>query len=140
MPIRQISADDKLRIWRNFRIGRLLDLTMLDTRQYDRDLTDVSDYILGLNYTQSFPARTIITQNVSMPHDTSALHNSVLSTIQILIRYLLMLTDHSWGLSKKIVCQRPIVLDQKLIVSLRVLQSTCRIAKERCHVESCRVC
>ncbi|KAI0065426.1 hypothetical protein BV25DRAFT_1913479 [Artomyces pyxidatus] len=41
MPIRQVDADDKLRIWRNFQIGKLLDLTMLDTRQYDRDLTDV---------------------------------------------------------------------------------------------------
>ena len=41
MPVRQVEADDKLRIWRNFQIGKLLDLTMLDTRQYDRDLTDV---------------------------------------------------------------------------------------------------
>ncbi|KZV99770.1 hypothetical protein EXIGLDRAFT_762419 [Exidia glandulosa HHB12029] len=40
MPIRQVAADDKLRIWRNFRIGKLLDLTMLDTRNYDRDVTD----------------------------------------------------------------------------------------------------
>ncbi|TFY83234.1 hypothetical protein EWM64_g767 [Hericium alpestre] len=40
MPVRQVAADDKLRIWRNFQIGKLLDLTMLDTRQYDRDLTD----------------------------------------------------------------------------------------------------
>lgn len=41
MPIRQVAADDQLRIWRNFQIGRLLDLTMLDTRNYDRDLTDL---------------------------------------------------------------------------------------------------
>lgn len=41
MPVRQIDADDKLRIWRNFQIGKLVDLTMLDTRQYDRDVTDV---------------------------------------------------------------------------------------------------
>lgn len=58
MPIRQVVPDDKLRIWRNFQIGQLLDLTMLDTRkipgpftsppnanrragQYDRDVTDV---------------------------------------------------------------------------------------------------
>ncbi|KZV93296.1 hypothetical protein EXIGLDRAFT_768193 [Exidia glandulosa HHB12029] len=40
MPIRQVAADDKLGIWRNFRIGKLLDLTMLDTRNYDRDVTD----------------------------------------------------------------------------------------------------
>jgi len=41
MPIRQVDVSDQLRIWRNFQIGQLLDLTMLDTRQYDRDLTDV---------------------------------------------------------------------------------------------------
>ncbi|KAI0035945.1 PhoD-like phosphatase-domain-containing protein [Vararia minispora EC-137] len=41
MPIRQVDADDKLRIWRNFKIGKLLDLTMLDTRQYQRDVTDL---------------------------------------------------------------------------------------------------
>lgn len=33
MPIRQVDAKDQLRIWRNFQIGRLLDLTMLDTRE-----------------------------------------------------------------------------------------------------------
>lgn len=33
MPIRQVDPDDKLRIWRNFQIGKLLDLTMLDTRE-----------------------------------------------------------------------------------------------------------
>ncbi|KAG6888551.1 hypothetical protein C0995_007423 [Termitomyces sp. Mi166 len=41
MPIRQVTADDKLRIWRNFQIGKLIDLTMLDTRNYDRDITDL---------------------------------------------------------------------------------------------------
>jgi len=41
MPIRQVDARDQLRIWRNFQIGKLLDLSMLDTRQYDRDVTDV---------------------------------------------------------------------------------------------------
>ncbi|KAI0831518.1 PhoD-like phosphatase-domain-containing protein [Trametes gibbosa] len=45
MPIRQVDPDDKLRIWRNFQIGKLLDLTMLDTRQYDRDITDVCPFI-----------------------------------------------------------------------------------------------
>ena len=44
IPIRQVDPDDKLRIWRNFQIGKLLDLTMLDTRQYDRELTDVRDF------------------------------------------------------------------------------------------------
>ncbi|PFH50642.1 hypothetical protein AMATHDRAFT_3720 [Amanita thiersii Skay4041] len=41
MPIRQVDVDDQLRIWRNFQIGKLLDLTMLDTRHYDRDITDL---------------------------------------------------------------------------------------------------
>lgn len=41
MPIRQIEMDDNLRIWRSFSIGSLLDLIMLDTRQYDRSITDL---------------------------------------------------------------------------------------------------
>lgn len=39
MPLRQVDLDDNLRIWRNFRLGKLLDLTMLDTRSYDRSIT-----------------------------------------------------------------------------------------------------
>jgi alkaline phosphatase D len=41
MPIRQVEMDDNLRIWRSFSIGNLLDLVMLDTRQYDRSITDL---------------------------------------------------------------------------------------------------
>ncbi|KAI0512936.1 PhoD-like phosphatase [Xylaria bambusicola] len=41
MPIRQVDMDDNLRIWRNFQFGSLFDLIMLDTRQYDRSITDV---------------------------------------------------------------------------------------------------
>ncbi|KAJ4488125.1 PhoD-like phosphatase-domain-containing protein [Lentinula aciculospora] len=48
LPIRQVTVDDKLRIWRNFEIGKLLDLTMLDTRQYDRDITDASISIISM--------------------------------------------------------------------------------------------
>ncbi|KAH9180627.1 PhoD-like phosphatase-domain-containing protein [Lactarius sanguifluus] len=48
LPVRQVDVDDKLRIWRNFQIGKLLDLTMLDTRNYDRDITDLS-YNTGVN-------------------------------------------------------------------------------------------
>lgn len=40
MPLRQVDLDDKLRIWRNFKIGKIADLIMLDTRIYDRDETD----------------------------------------------------------------------------------------------------
>ena len=41
MPIRQVEMDDNLRIWRSFKIGSLLDIVMLDTRQYDRSITDL---------------------------------------------------------------------------------------------------
>jgi alkaline phosphatase D len=39
MPIRQVDMDDNLRIWRSFKMGNLLDLIMLDTRNYDRSIT-----------------------------------------------------------------------------------------------------
>ena len=48
MPIRQVDMDDNLRIWRDFKFGDLFDLIMLDTRQYDRSITDlyaVSDFL-----------------------------------------------------------------------------------------------
>ncbi|KAJ2901820.1 alkaline phosphatase [Zalerion maritima] len=41
MPIRQVDMDDNLRIWRSFAFGDLFDLIMLDTRNYDRGITDV---------------------------------------------------------------------------------------------------
>ncbi|PGH02272.1 alkaline phosphatase D [Blastomyces parvus] len=41
MPIRQVDMDDSLRIWRNFEIGDLFSLIMLDTRVYDRSITDL---------------------------------------------------------------------------------------------------
>ncbi|KAK4182284.1 alkaline phosphatase D [Podospora australis] len=44
MPIRQVEMDDSLRIWRSFSIGDLFDLFMLDTRQYDRDLTVLNGF------------------------------------------------------------------------------------------------
>jgi alkaline phosphatase D len=52
MPIRQVEMDDNLRIWRNFQIGSLFDLVMLDTRQYDRSITDLywnTDYIHAIS-------------------------------------------------------------------------------------------
>lgn len=33
--------DDGLRIWRSFQLGNLMDLIMLDTRQYDRSITSL---------------------------------------------------------------------------------------------------
>ena len=41
MPMRQVEMDDNLRIWRTFKIGGLIDLIMLDTRNYDRSITDL---------------------------------------------------------------------------------------------------
>jgi alkaline phosphatase D len=44
--------DDNLRIWRSFQIGNLIDLLMLDTRQYDRSITDLywnTDYIHAIS-------------------------------------------------------------------------------------------
>ncbi|KAJ3798698.1 PhoD-like phosphatase-domain-containing protein [Lentinula aff. detonsa] len=55
LPIRQVTVNDKLRIWRNFEIGKLLDLTMLDTRQYDRDITDAI-----INTLAAFPNRSLM--------------------------------------------------------------------------------
>ena len=52
MPIRQVEMDDNLRIWRSFSIGSLFDLIMLDTRQYDRSITDLytnTDYIYQIS-------------------------------------------------------------------------------------------
>jgi alkaline phosphatase D len=51
MPIRQVEMDDNLRIWRSFQIGSLFDLIMLDTRQYDRSITDLywnTEYISNI--------------------------------------------------------------------------------------------
>src|ERR1700761_5253122 len=48
MPIRQVDMDDNLRIWRTFSFGTMFDLIMLDTRDYDRSITDLywnTDYI-----------------------------------------------------------------------------------------------
>jgi alkaline phosphatase D len=38
----KVDMDDNLRIWRTFNIGSLFDLIMLDTRQYDRSITDLT--------------------------------------------------------------------------------------------------
>ncbi|KAJ8521657.1 hypothetical protein ONZ45_g1680 [Pleurotus djamor] len=35
MPVRQVDTHDQLRIWRNFQIGKLMDLTILDTLDWD---------------------------------------------------------------------------------------------------------
>ncbi|KAJ3906538.1 PhoD-like phosphatase-domain-containing protein [Lentinula edodes] len=77
MPIRQVTVDDKLRIWRNFEIGKLLDLTMLDTRQYDRDITDVSiafdtvhymEYVQLMHYIRQLYYNTVINTLAAYPN------------------------------------------------------------------------
>jgi phosphodiesterase/alkaline phosphatase D-like protein len=49
--IRQVDMDDNLRIWRTFKMGKLFDLIMLDTRNYDRSITSLNwndDYVAEL--------------------------------------------------------------------------------------------
>ncbi|KAK2612725.1 hypothetical protein QQS21_001176 [Conoideocrella luteorostrata] len=56
MPIRQTDLDDGLRVWRNFQMGKLLDLVILDTRNYERGITDLywnKDYISRISDEQS---------------------------------------------------------------------------------------
>ncbi|CAG9947106.1 unnamed protein product [Clonostachys rosea f. rosea IK726] len=53
MPIRQVDLDDNLQIWRNFKMGDLFDLIILDTRYYDRSIADgkeSNDYIDLIRY------------------------------------------------------------------------------------------
>ncbi|KAK0545184.1 hypothetical protein OC846_005772 [Tilletia horrida] len=41
MPIRTVDTTDTLRFWRRFQFGKLASFSMLDTRQFERDITDV---------------------------------------------------------------------------------------------------
>lgn len=41
MDCSQTDLDDGLRIWRSFKMGKLLDLIILDTRNYDRSITSL---------------------------------------------------------------------------------------------------
>ncbi|KAJ6547488.1 PhoD-like phosphatase-domain-containing protein [Mycena capillaripes] len=60
LPVRQVSTFDQLRIWRNFQIGKLLDLTMLDTRQYDRDITQVNSLRVFVASVATFANRSLM--------------------------------------------------------------------------------
>ncbi|ERF68055.1 hypothetical protein EPUS_06445 [Endocarpon pusillum Z07020] len=63
MPIRQASLDDNLRIWRSFKMGKLFDLLMLDTRHYDRSITTLgwnNNYIYNISNEAS---RTLMGSN-----------------------------------------------------------------------------
>ncbi|KAL7748334.1 hypothetical protein RI367_006295 [Sorochytrium milnesiophthora] len=46
MPIRQVQADNWLRIYRNFRLGNLVEIVLTDTRIIARDQTDT---LIGIN-------------------------------------------------------------------------------------------
>ncbi|KAI5863560.1 PhoD-like phosphatase-domain-containing protein [Durotheca rogersii] len=60
MPIRQVDMDDNLRIWRNFKFGNLFDLVMLDTRVYDRAITDVYWNTRYISEIQNEASRTLM--------------------------------------------------------------------------------
>jgi hypothetical protein len=86
--------DDNLRIWRNFEIGDLMDLTMLDTRQYDRSITDLywnTDYVHAISndagrtlldrarrtgFTTSFPNRPSVVQHGALSGTKSSFRAS----------------------------------------------------------------
>ncbi|UNI16910.1 Alkaline phosphatase [Purpureocillium takamizusanense] len=60
MPIRQTDLDDGLRVWRSFQMGKLLDLIILDTRNYDRSITSLgwNDHYIDLIHDD--PSRTLM--------------------------------------------------------------------------------
>ena len=45
IPIRQVDLDDNLRVWRSFQLGSLMDLIILDTRNYDRSITSLGKLV-----------------------------------------------------------------------------------------------
>ncbi|KAH8671440.1 alkaline phosphatase-like protein [Xylariales sp. PMI_506] len=61
MPIRHVDLDDNLRIWRSFQMGNLLDLIVLDTRNYDRSITDLgSTFTEYIDTTKDEAGRTLM--------------------------------------------------------------------------------
>lgn len=48
----QTDLDDGLRVWRSFQMGKLMDLIILDTRNYDRSITSLG-MCAWLSYTLS---------------------------------------------------------------------------------------
>ncbi|KAJ4141603.1 hypothetical protein NW768_000818 [Fusarium equiseti] len=60
MPIRQTDLDDGLRVWRSFKMGKLLDLIVLDTRNYDRSITSLSWNDGYIDQIRDDPSRTLM--------------------------------------------------------------------------------
>lgn len=60
MPIRQTDLDDGLRVWRSFQMGKLLDLVVLDTRNYDRSITSLGWNDEYIDMIRDDPSRTLM--------------------------------------------------------------------------------
>ncbi|KAJ4268834.1 hypothetical protein NW762_002904 [Fusarium torreyae] len=60
MPIRQTDLDDGLRVWRSFQMGRLFDLIILDTRNYDRSITSLDWNDNYIDMIRDDPSRTLM--------------------------------------------------------------------------------
>ncbi|RBR10474.1 uncharacterized protein FIESC28_09469 [Fusarium coffeatum] len=60
MPIRQTDMDDGLRVWRSFKMGKLLDLIILDTRNYDRSITSLDWNDGYIDMIRDDPSRTLM--------------------------------------------------------------------------------
>ncbi|KAI9151367.1 Alkaline phosphatase D [Paramyrothecium foliicola] len=56
----QTDLDDGLRIWRSFQLGKLLDLVILDTRNYDRSITGLGWNNAYIDRIRDDPARTLM--------------------------------------------------------------------------------
>ncbi|KAG7566918.1 hypothetical protein FFLO_01297 [Filobasidium floriforme] len=67
MPIRQVDLSDEGRIWRDFAFGDLLDIIALDTRKYDRDITDLSPTVPNKDYVASLAVELNSSRSITGP-------------------------------------------------------------------------
>lgn len=82
VPIRQVDLDDNLRIWRSFQMGNLLDLIVVDTRNYDRSITD-----LGWNAEYIQLLRNDASRSLMGPHQESWFYNQLTNSNKRGARY-----------------------------------------------------
>lgn len=75
MPLRQADLDDNLRIWRSFKMGKLLDLIMLDTRSYDRSITS-----LGWNDEYVYRLKDDAARSLMGSHQENWFYNNLLAS------------------------------------------------------------
>ena len=59
-PTSQTDMDDGLRVWRSFKMGKLLDLIILDTRNYDRSITSLDWNDGYIDMIRDDPSRTLM--------------------------------------------------------------------------------